>query len=287
MKLVANFFTAWLPNSSRANVFLSWSASALAHVAVGGAIAGWGGSSVFWYSGSSSPQGNAFDSPARLAGAAVSSDQPPVTVTIVRAIAVPLPTVGEKQEQTSELAPQSTDLERKREEASLAIPSVEPGKLIEHLVSAEVTDVVIGSKASSSDEPQVDTTEEPAAAPKHGSRELAKPALGDHGSGPDDVDSMPSIAGAADPPSPFPSNPSPGYPAAAIRERRQGRVVVRMLVSAEGKVTSAEIQKSSGWPDVDAAALATAKSWKFTPARRDGQPVPHEYIKPWNFRIEN
>jgi len=253
-------------------------------VAVGGAIAGWGGSAVFWLTGSSSPQGNAFSSPARLAGVMIASDQPDVNVKVVQAIAVPLPPVPET---IGELAPQSTALERKQSESEIAIPSLDPGQLVQHFVSAEATDIVIQKKASESDEPQIDHHEEPAAAPKQGSRELAEPALGDHGSGPDDVDAVPSIAGADEPPSPFPSNPSPGYPASAVRERRQGRVVVLMQVSAEGKVTRAEIQKSSGWPDVDAAALATAKTWKFTPARRDGIPVAHEFIKPWNFRIEN
>lgn len=254
------------------------------HAAVGGAIAGWGGSALFWFSGSSSPQGNALTAPARLAGVMIAADQPEIPVKLVREIAVPLPPLPES---VDELAPQSTAIERQQSEIEAAVPSLEHGQLVEQFVSADVTEIVISKQASASSEPQIDQDEEPAAARKHGSRRLAEPALGDHGSGPDSIDSLPSIAGADEPPTPFPSNPSPGYPASAVRERRQGRVIVLMQVSAEGKVTGVEIHKSSGWPDVDAAALATAKTWKFTPARRDGLPVAHEFIKPWNFRIEN
>jgi TonB family protein len=278
-----------VPIPARFTGFFSWGTSALVHVAVGGAFVGFGGSSVFWYSGSSSPRGNAYSAPARLAGASVTSEEPPVLTNIVRAIAIPFPKRPESEtpEASTDIAPQSTDIERQSFETTIPLSVFDVGRLVEQVVTAEETDVIVSRKASPADEPEIDHDEEPAASPKQGTRELAPPALGDHGIGPDDIDSMPSIAGADEPPSPFPSNPSPGYPASAVRDRRQGRVVVLMQVSAEGKVTKAEIHKSSGWPDIDAVALEVAKTWKFTPARRDGKPVAHEYIKPWNFRIEN
>lgn len=284
-----------MPIPARFTGFFSWGTSALVHAAVGGAFVGFGGSSVFWYSGSSSPRGNAYSAPARLAGTSVTSEEPPVVTRIVRAVAIPFPKRPESQtpEAAENLAPQSTPIERQAFETTIPLTSLDGGRVVEHVTivepvtTAEVTDVAISRKDVTSDEPEIDHDEEPAASPKQGTRELAQPALGDHGIGPDDVDSMPSIAGSDEPPSPFPSNPSPGYPAAAVRDRRQGRVVVLMQVSAEGKVTKAEIHKTSGWPDIDAVALEVAKTWKFTPARRDGKPVAHEYIKPWNFRLEN
>jgi len=75
------------------------------------------------------------------------------------------------------------------------------------------------------------------------------------------------------------------YPAAAMEKKIQGKVVVKLTISPTGQVSNAEIVQSA---DVllDAEALRLAKSLpRFTPARRNGQPVQSTMTIPINFRL--
>jgi TonB family protein len=250
------------------------------HVAVGGAIAHWGSAAVIWFSDSSSPPGQAVTLQARFTSALAAAEELPITAIVRPDSSRP------NAEEKGELSPQRVEIERTYVKTEIPPPVVEFGELVEHFVSTEAVEVVVGRVSSPADQPRVEL-EELATTVKTSKRQLAEPSVSDRDLAADDVDSLPSIAGADEPPRPLPTNASPGYPGAAIREHREGRVVVLMAVSAEGKVTRAEIVKSSGWADVDAAALATAKTWKFIPARHNGVAVAHEFTKPWNFRIED
>lgn len=53
------------------------------------------------------------------------------------------------------------------------------------------------------------------------------------------------------------------------------RGAVRVQISAEGKVTSAEILKSVH-PAYDQLLLRSARSWLYEPAKKDGTPIPSE-----------
>ncbi|HET6947917.1 MAG TPA: TonB family protein [bacterium] len=53
----------------------------------------------------------------------------------------------------------------------------------------------------------------------------------------------------------------------------EGRVVVRVLVRADGTAAKVEIVATSGHPDLDRAALERAAEWTFQPATRDGIPI--------------
>jgi protein TonB len=117
-------------------------------------------------------------------------------------------------------------------------------------------------------------------------RELADPANHRNQTAADAVEVRPSNEGANEPPRQLPTNLSPEYPADARRERKEGRVVVGMVVSAEGDVVRAYVVTSSGTASLDAAALAAVRRWKFIPARRDGIAVEHELTKPFRFRCE-
>jgi TonB family protein len=257
----------------------SWGTSAVMHVAAVGAIAHFGSAAVMWFSDSSSPPGQAVTIQARFASAAA-ADELPITAIVRPDLRLP------KAEEKGELSPQRVEIEKTYVKTEIPPPVVEVGELVEQFVATEAVEVVIGRASSPVDQPQVEE-EELATTAKTSKRQLAEPSLGERDVAADDVDVRPSIEGADEPPRPLPTNASPGYPAAAVREHREGRVVVLMAVSAEGKVTRAEIVKSSGWADVDRAALATAKTWKFIPARHNGVAVAHEFTKPWNFRIEN
>lgn len=81
-------------------------------------------------------------------------------------------------------------------------------------------------------------------------------------------------------------NPPPGYPAAARRNGEEGTVMLRVLVSAEGAPREVALERSSGSSVLDAAALATVKTWRFSPARRGGEAQEAWVLVPIVFRLE-
>jgi bla regulator protein BlaR1 len=65
----------------------------------------------------------------------------------------------------------------------------------------------------------------------------------------------------------------PKYPKAAIDEKREGKVLLRVLVGSDGGVQQVEVEASSGSADLDAAAVATLRKWKFNAAHDGYKPV--------------
>lgn len=63
-------------------------------------------------------------------------------------------------------------------------------------------------------------------------------------------------------------NPAPEYPQMAQRRGWEGTVLLRVEVTASGKPGQIQIQKSSGRPALDDAALAAVKRWSFVPAKQ-------------------
>lgn len=63
----------------------------------------------------------------------------------------------------------------------------------------------------------------------------------------------------------------------------EGRVVLRVLVRADGTVGSVETAQSSGNQVLDRAAVEAATSWRFQPATRDGDPIDAWAIIPVRF----
>jgi protein TonB len=82
------------------------------------------------------------------------------------------------------------------------------------------------------------------------------------------------------------NNPRPPYPMAARRMGYHGKVVLNVEVLAEGKAGEVKLQQSSGYEMLDNAALQTVKTWRFTPARRLGQPVTQWFLVPIKFSLE-
>jgi len=78
---------------------------------------------------------------------------------------------------------------------------------------------------------------------------------------------------------------NPQYPADALRESRQGKVVVKVFISAQGKVESTQILESSGSLVLDQAAELAARSSQFNPAERDHQPVSAEATATYRFEL--
>jgi TonB family protein len=79
--------------------------------------------------------------------------------------------------------------------------------------------------------------------------------------------------------------PLPAYTDAARRARLQGRVGVEAVIDVDGAVVDAKVVHGLGL-GLDESALAAVNTWRFTPARRRGQPVPVIYNLVINFRLD-
>ena len=79
----------------------------------------------------------------------------------------------------------------------------------------------------------------------------------------------------------------PEYPAAARHAMQEGRVVLRVSILADGTVGQAAIHSSSGFPLLDASALAAAQRARFSPARTaSGKAVGAQANLPIRFVLE-
>jgi len=57
--------------------------------------------------------------------------------------------------------------------------------------------------------------------------------------------------------------PKPHYPIASRRLREEGEVLVRLCIGSSGEVEKAQIQKSSGYQNLDHSALSALSKWRF------------------------
>ncbi len=78
---------------------------------------------------------------------------------------------------------------------------------------------------------------------------------------------------------------SPTYPPLSARLREQGRVVVKVLISADGRAQQAEVLTSSGYPRLDQAALASVRAARFRPAQRANTVQEGWYQVPVRFEL--
>ena len=80
------------------------------------------------------------------------------------------------------------------------------------------------------------------------------------------------------------------YPADSLLANEEGTLSLVLIVSADGKVTNATLDVSSGFPRLDAKAMAVAKArWRFMPAIRSGHAVS-DSVKVevvWNLPFES
>jgi protein TonB len=81
-------------------------------------------------------------------------------------------------------------------------------------------------------------------------------------------------------------NPAPAYPPVSRRLGEQGRVVLRVLVTADGLAGEVEVRTSSGSLRLDSAALETVRRWRFVPARQGDRPLAAWVLVPISFRLE-
>lgn len=95
------------------------------------------------------------------------------------------------------------------------------------------------------------------------------------------------LAGYLDPPRLLYRPLQPPYPPAALRQNRRGSPVVNIELDAEGEILGVRLLKSSGFADLDAAALNFVRIWKFAPATRNGKPIAANLEQTIHFRPED
>lgn len=82
------------------------------------------------------------------------------------------------------------------------------------------------------------------------------------------------------------NNPPPPYPPLSRRMREEGKVMLRVFVTAEGTAGKIELAGSSGSSRLDAAAEKAVARWRFVPAKQDGRSVEAWVVVPIVFKLE-
>ena len=82
-------------------------------------------------------------------------------------------------------------------------------------------------------------------------------------------------------------NPRPAYPLSSRRLGEEGRVVLRVRVSAQGLPLAIEVKQSSGSPRLDEAARVAVERWRFVPARLGSEAVESSVLVPLQFALDS
>ncbi|KFN18109.1 energy transducer TonB [Aeromonas bestiarum] len=69
------------------------------------------------------------------------------------------------------------------------------------------------------------------------------------------------------------NNPEPPYPYESRRRGEEGRVILNVLVAANGTASSVEVDKGSGYRRLDMTARKTVSRWRFIPAKQNNAAV--------------
>jgi TonB family protein len=78
--------------------------------------------------------------------------------------------------------------------------------------------------------------------------------------------------------------PDPEYSEEARKAKYQGTVILWMVIGSDGRVHEAKVVRSLGL-GLDEKALEAVKTWKFEPAKKDGQAVSVQLNVEVNFRL--
>lgn len=76
------------------------------------------------------------------------------------------------------------------------------------------------------------------------------------------------------------------YPHVALLNHQEGTVVLSLLILPSGEVGDVDVIRSSGYPQLDAAALLSAGNWRYLPAVRNGAPVSAEVKVAIRFKLD-
>lgn len=79
----------------------------------------------------------------------------------------------------------------------------------------------------------------------------------------------------------------PSYPAAERSANIEGTTIIRFLIAKDGSIEDITVVKSSGNSNLDAAAVAACRKWRFSGAKgKSGQPVRCYANIPITFRLK-
>jgi len=83
------------------------------------------------------------------------------------------------------------------------------------------------------------------------------------------------------------SSPPPKYPGDAARARKEGTVILRVTVEADGSTSDVIVEQSAGARSLDRAAQQALRRWRFQPAYRNGVAIRSEVRVPVKFALGN
>ncbi|MDQ8040183.1 MAG: energy transducer TonB [Rickettsiella sp.] len=79
--------------------------------------------------------------------------------------------------------------------------------------------------------------------------------------------------------------PALSYPTEALAHEEQGIVVLRAGINTKGDIVAVQLLKSSGFTDLDQAALRWFAQLKFMPAYKQGVPINSFLLQKINFNL--
>ena len=81
-------------------------------------------------------------------------------------------------------------------------------------------------------------------------------------------------------------NPPPVYPKSARRRGYQGSVILKVLVTENGRVEKVEIDKSCGYAILDRTAFSAVRDWQFKPGIKNGKKIKMWVKVPVRFKLK-
>jgi protein TonB len=83
----------------------------------------------------------------------------------------------------------------------------------------------------------------------------------------------------------FKNSHPPIYPMAAVKQHHQGLVVLDVTIDDKGRVQDVRVERSSGWPELDEAAVDAAHGWRYEPGIFNDKPAGGIVRIPVDFRF--
>ncbi|RKP57617.1 energy transducer TonB [Pararobbsia silviterrae] len=81
--------------------------------------------------------------------------------------------------------------------------------------------------------------------------------------------------------------PAPPYPSRARRLGHEGTVELAVNIDASGRITDAQVKKSSGYDDLDDAAVQAMLAGHCDPLMQAGHPVSTSAVQPLSFHLDH
>ncbi|NDL65652.1 TonB family protein [Enterobacteriales bacterium SAP-6] len=79
--------------------------------------------------------------------------------------------------------------------------------------------------------------------------------------------------------------PAPDYPRKAKRLQEEGEVLIRLIINANGTLSRGEVARSSGYEDLDQAAMAAVSRIRCNPYVENGQAISVMTVQPITFKL--